>query len=241
MRQDLHTLAGAYALNALSGEDLRRFEDHLSHCDSCRQEVRGLTETTALLGTVAARTPPADLRRRVLEQIATTRQLAPQPAAEPRPRGWWRRWGPGIALAACLVVILALGGIAWDQHRQLENYRTAERQVAEVLAAPDATWTHAAPEEGVSVTMVTAPSQERLVFSAHGLERLDEEDYQLWLTEGDGTAHSAGVLDVAADGLVEPMVAEPLTNMHAVAVTVEPRGGSDEPTTEPMMAMPIEE
>lgn len=241
MRQDLHTLAGAYALNALSGDDLRRFEEHMTHCDSCRQEVRGLSETTAVLGTAAARTPPADLRRRVLEQISRTRQLAPQPAPELSPHSWWRRWGLGVTLAACMALVLAVGGIAWDQNRQLQEHRETERQVAEVLAAPDAEWRHTSPEEGVNVTVVAAPSEERVVFNAHGLEQLDNEDYQLWLTEADETAHSAGLLEVASDGLVEPMVAEPLAEMDAVALTVEPQGGSAEPTSEPMMAMSLEE
>ena len=44
-RTDPHTLAGAYALDALGGADRARFERHLCACPSCSQEARGLLET----------------------------------------------------------------------------------------------------------------------------------------------------------------------------------------------------
>jgi len=42
LRQDLHTLTGAYALDALAdGSELTRFSRHLNRCQSCASEVRG--------------------------------------------------------------------------------------------------------------------------------------------------------------------------------------------------------
>lgn len=240
LRQDLHTLAGAYALNALPEKELRRFEFHLARCESCVQEVRGLSETTALLGAAAARTPPAGMRRRVLDEAAHTRQLAPAPVPLPLPRNRWVPWGLGLALAACLVVALVLGGVVAEQRRQIEELRSGERQIAAVLAAPDAAYTSAEPGEGISVTVVASESVGQLVFSAHGLEQLHDEDYQLWLTHEDGSVSSAGLLAVGADGVVEPLLAPAPADAEGVAVTVEPAGGSDTPTADPMMAMPID-
>ncbi len=54
MTSDLHTLAGAYALDVLTDDERRRFEGHLTACDDCRMEVDGLQATAALLGAVAA-------------------------------------------------------------------------------------------------------------------------------------------------------------------------------------------
>lgn len=239
MSQDLHTLAGPYALNALSGAELRRFEEHLAHCDSCRSEVRGLTETTALLGAAAARTPPPGLRRRVLEQVARTRQLAPDTGSAPR--GLLRRRGWSLALAACLVLILGLGGVVAEQQRRLDEMRDAEHEIAAVLTAPDAVRIQTEPAEGMSVTVVASDSMDRVVFSARGMERMDDGDYQLWLTEDDGTMHSVGVLSVAPDGMVGPVLTESMADAAEVAVTIEPTGGSERPTADPMLAMPIED
>ncbi len=239
--QDPHILSGAYALGALSPSESVRFEDHLAECDSCVQETRGFTETVSLLGTAAAGTPPAELRGRVLEEVARTRQLAPAPERLPAPRrGRWS-WGLGLVLAACVAVMVALGAVVVDQVRQVGDLRENERQIAAVLSDPSADYTTAEPMEGVSVTVVHSESSGRLVFSAHGLERLEDEDYQLWLTRDDGSVYSAGVLSVDESGFVLPVLAAPQDEATGgVAVTVEPEGGSEQPTSDPLMAMPFE-
>ncbi|MGW5874958.1 anti-sigma factor [Nocardiopsis terrae] len=239
LNQDLHTLSGAYALNALTPTESVRFEDHLADCDSCVQEVRGFTETSALLASATARTPPAELRERVLEEVARTRQLAPAPERlpEPRRRGW--PWALGLALAACLAAVLALGALVVEQRRQVDELRANEQQIAAVISAPDAVSTSAQPMEGVNVTVVHSESLGNLVFSAHGLEQLHDEDYQLWLTRDDGTVYSAGLISVDDSGFVLPVLAEPDELTEGVAVTIEPEGGSEQPTAEPVMAMPV--
>ncbi|GAA1115136.1 MAG: anti-sigma factor [Nocardiopsis sp. BM-2018] len=239
MGQDLHTLTGAYALNALTPSESVRFEDHLADCDSCVQEVRGFTETSALLASAAAQTPPEELRERVLAEVAQTRQLAPAPERLPEPRRRLWPWTLGLALAACVAVIIALGATVLDQGRQVDELRSNEQQIAAVLAAPDSVSTSAEPMEGVSVTVVHSESLGNLVFSAHGLDDLHDEDYQLWLTRHDGSVYSAGVLSVDDSGFVLPVLAAPDEGTEGVAVTVEPEGGSDQPTSDPVMAMPV--
>ncbi|GAB3706838.1 anti-sigma factor [Nocardiopsis oceani] len=240
LSQDPHSLTGAYVLNALTPSESVRFEDHLADCDSCVQEVRGFTETSALLASAAAQTPPAELRAKVLEEVSRTRQLAPplERLAEPRRRGW--PWTLGLALAACVALIVALGAVILDQRNQVDELRSNEQQIAAVLADPDAVSTSAEPMEGVSVTVVHSESLGDLVFSAHGLDDLQDEDYQLWLTRDDGTVYSAGVLAVEDDGFVMPMLATPEDEQtDGVAVTVEPEGGSEQPSSDPVMAMEV--
>ncbi|MDE3725131.1 anti-sigma factor [Nocardiopsis sp. N85] len=241
LRQDPHTLSGAYALNALPPEETVRFEDHLARCDSCVQEVRGFAETAARLGTTAAAVPPPGLRARVLSEVSRTRQLAPPPVrlAEPD-RRWWTR-GSTWAIAACLAVAVALGAVSWDQARHIETLQENERMVAAVLSDPAAEYTTAEPMEGVFVAAVYSEAHGSLVFSGHGLEPLRDEDYQLWFTRVDGTVYSAGVLPVDEQGVVAPIPAAPEgADTQGVAVTVEPLGGSEQPTSEPIMAMPIQ-
>ncbi|MEV5410480.1 anti-sigma factor [Thermopolyspora sp. NPDC052614] len=77
MNDDLHTLSGAYALNALPEQQQRLFEEHMARCEACLIEVRGLRETAARLGLAAAEEPPPGLRARVLARIAEVRQEPP--------------------------------------------------------------------------------------------------------------------------------------------------------------------
>src|SRR5260370_68918 len=62
----LHTLVGAYVMDAVHEKDRTEFERHLLTCEPCREEVRGLREATARLGAAASMTPRAVLRELTL-------------------------------------------------------------------------------------------------------------------------------------------------------------------------------
>jgi len=83
LREELHTLTGAYALDALDSAERDRFTRHLPRCPLCENEVRGLQETAARLGVAVAAVPPGYLRARVLTAAANIRQLPPE--TEPPP------------------------------------------------------------------------------------------------------------------------------------------------------------
>jgi Anti-sigma-K factor rskA/Putative zinc-finger len=79
---DPHTLAGAYAMDAVADADRASFEQHLSGCAACREEIRGLREATAALATAIAATPRPELKDRTLRAAARIRQLPPAVRAE---------------------------------------------------------------------------------------------------------------------------------------------------------------
>jgi anti-sigma factor RsiW len=74
---EMHTLTGAFAVNALSEHERAQFPRHLAECESCSQEVRELRATAARLGAAVAEDPPAGLKQRVLAEIHVTRQQPP--------------------------------------------------------------------------------------------------------------------------------------------------------------------
>jgi anti-sigma-K factor RskA len=83
-REELHLLSGAYALNALEGDEKARFEAYLLTSEETRAEVASLSDTAVLIGlSTASVAPPVDLRARLMAQIAVTPQRAPLPAARP--------------------------------------------------------------------------------------------------------------------------------------------------------------
>ena len=54
LRRDLHSLSGAYALDALdTGSERDRFTRHLSRCPSCAGEVRGFREVATAMAFAA--------------------------------------------------------------------------------------------------------------------------------------------------------------------------------------------
>ncbi|TDB76535.1 anti-sigma factor [Actinomadura sp. KC216] len=78
MREDVHALAGAYALDAIDdAEERRLFESHLAGCETCAAELSEFRATAARLGVAVAEAPPPRLRGRVLADIRRVRQLPP--------------------------------------------------------------------------------------------------------------------------------------------------------------------
>jgi anti-sigma-K factor RskA len=116
-RPDLHTLTGAYAVDALPEDERTLFEAHLAVCDACGQEVQELQATAARLGAISVARPPAELRNRILAEIDGTRQERPEPVAdatldELAARRVVPRWvATGLTVAAALLVV-AVGGLA---------------------------------------------------------------------------------------------------------------------------------
>jgi len=75
-----HLLAGPYALDAIDGDELNAFEDHLDDCATCTLEVSGFRETASLLAQAVAQPVPSGLLNRVMAEVRTTPQLPPLPA-----------------------------------------------------------------------------------------------------------------------------------------------------------------
>ncbi|MFJ9407929.1 anti-sigma factor domain-containing protein [Streptomyces sp. NPDC101393] len=243
---ELHTLTGAYAVNALHGEEAREFERHLLACTACTQEVRELAATAERLGLATALVPPPEMRQQVLRRIATVRQEPPKVTRGDRRGGGSvgrARRLPRMVLAACLAAAAAFGGIALWQHDQAEDARAQAQQAARqadavtrVLAAPDARATTGKVGSGATGTVVVSRSQGRAAFLASGLPRpADGKVYQLWFSDN-GRMRPAGLLDQnRSDAAV--LMDGPVGKASGMGVTVEPAGGSKQPTTTPIALM----
>ncbi|MEU3650833.1 anti-sigma factor [Lentzea sp. NPDC034063] len=232
---DLHTLTGAYAVNALSEIERTAFEAHLIRCESCALEVAELAATAARLGVAVESPPPPQLRARVLAAAAETRQLSPHPARVPNPRRI--RWAGGLLAAACLVaaVFVTVQYTESSQDKQLAQLSSEYSRFSDLLSTPDAKLISGTAPNGATGTAVISASRDEALFLARDLpDPGPGKAYQLWLV-GENGPRSAGVLK----SLTSPLAVSGLTGAQRVALTVEPQGGSQQPTTDPVMAMPL--
>ncbi|MDQ0983536.1 anti-sigma factor [Streptomyces sp. V2I9] len=241
---ELHTLTGAYALHALPDSELLAFERHLADCEACTQEVRELSATAARLGLAVAGTPSPELRGRVLREIRTVRQEAPARGRPERSGGGGRtgRWY-AYALAACVAAAAAFGGVAvWqnqvaqDARREADRAQRQNEALARVLSAPDAKTSSGELTGGAHGTVVVSRGLDRAVFLASGMERPPSgKVYQLWFNDA-GTMRSAGLMDPkASDDAI--LLDGPVDRASGMGITVEPAGGSAEPTSSPVALM----
>jgi len=232
MTSGLHTLVGAYALDALTIEEHAQFQQHLATCAACRAELVELQATAARLSDLAWEQPPAQMRERLMGAVQQTPQDRPWPMVVQR--GPWRRWAPGaLAVAAALSVILSLGAFLVERNRvsEMEQQQSA---VAAVLSAPDVRERRARLDDGGSVRILMAPSLDQAVVAMQDLPPLDESrSYQLWRIHPGGPESEAVMPADASDPAIE--LVSDLGDTESIAVTVEPAGGSPLPTTEPIV------
>lgn len=230
MSTDLHALTGAYAINALTPEECRQFRTHLDACAACQQEVREFEAVAALMGASEALPPPTHLKARVMAAADKQSQLPPRVtdiATAPK-----ARWTPRILGAAASVILVVAAGIAVTQ-MQDEPDSLLAAGVTRVFEAPDARTLTVDTSNGGEVEVALSESLDEMAVDTDELPALTEAQvYQLWAIR-DGTAESAGVLTDPDRGAAMDLPGEDV----AIAITIEPSGGSEQPTTEPIVTM----
>jgi hypothetical protein len=244
--REAHTLAGPYAMDAISEPDRVRFERHLAGCEECRREVDGLREAAARLAAATAVSPPPAMKERVMAAVAATRQQPPPAQPQAASRRWpvSRRWPARrrvrvrLTLAAAAVAVTAvavlLGVSNGSMQDQLSRDQASSQQVAAVLTARDATMKTGAVRGGGTVTIVMSHSMRELVFTAADLRALPAAwGYELWLA-GPAGDRPVTMLAAARHGMAGPVIASRLRPGDHLVLTAEPVGGAGRPTT-PMM------
>jgi len=255
-RPEPHTLAGAYAMDAVAGADRARFERHLARCQACALELRGLREATAGLAGAVAAEPHAAMIGQALAAAARTRQLPPvtSQATARRTRRGSRDGGarpapvpgrallPRLALALAAVFLAAAaasGTVALHAEHRLGADQQGDQAVAQVLNAPDAVMLTARITAGGTATVVMSRRDRSVVFTTAGLPPMTgARCYQLWLMGPSGD-RSAGMLPEPRQGMTSPVIASGLAAGDWVGLTVEPAGGSPRPTSMPILMLSL--
>ncbi len=262
-RGDLHSLAAPYALDALEPDERRRFEKHLKKCERCAFEVRALAEDAVRLAWSEAAQPPFAMRDRVLSAIRNTpqepgplREHARGPAREYTPRLPAHVWGTepaasrarapqrrpffvpfATATATAALVVASLFAVQANETRDKLNAEQAQaREIAHVLAAPDARATTGADTQGRSIGVIASATEGRAVVTLSGYDALPSGHvHQLWLMRPNVQPRSLGLFKGDT-----PLVTTGLDkSATSLAVTVEPDGGSPQPTTQPVVQLAL--
>jgi anti-sigma-K factor RskA len=230
MNADVHALAGAYALDALPSGEAAEFQAHLADCPACQVEVAELQVTAARLGVAVSEPPPDRVRAAVLRAARQTRQVPPDTRvadgdSRRRPRRAW------LAAAAAVLVVTA-GGVALDGVLDDDPSGPTTDPIAAVVGAPDAQTAAARLRGGGRLTVISSDRLGQAVVLSEELPPPGAgRTYQLWLVDPDGAARSA---DVLIDGPRATDLVSEVRTGDQLAITREPAGGSEQPTTTPL-------
>jgi len=226
MSTEVHTLSGAYAIDALSAEEMALFRGHLEACPVCCEEVSELRDAAAKLGASAAMTAPESLKTRVLSAVDRMPQQPHKVTSLESVRR--RAWLPKVATVAAALLIAVGAGVGISQMGQDDVPLAAS--VSRVFAADDARTAEVQTDRG-PVRVATSPDRNEMAVDARGLEPLEDNlVYKVWSIAGDEPT----LVTVFEDGARDASMALPAPGAK-VAITVEPAGGPDRPTTEPIV------
>jgi anti-sigma-K factor RskA len=214
---ELLELATPYALDAISETERIAIDRQIATAPAAvaaafNDEVRAVRETMALVSASTAADPPPRLRAAVLEAAR---------AQDPRRL---RLRTLVLAAAAAIVVGLAAFG-AGVALRPSPSQTTAQQ----VMAAPDAR-TVSGPIAGGTATVTFSRTKNAGVLSMKNVPPPAQGTvYQMWLVNDKGP-QSAGTMDPAEVTPSTTHVLSDLGNSSVLAFTVEPGGGSPQPT-----------
>lgn len=250
---DIHGDAALYAVDALEPGERAAFERHLSSCAACRQDVAEFQEVGAQLAAAVPQVPPPALRENVLAAVRESAEPSGASASsgEQAGSGTQARSGAEVvflserrrsrqrwlaaAAAAVLLPGVALGGWALgtqaEQREQQQLVAQEQERQNRLLGAPDVT-TRQLEVDGRPATLVVSEQEDAAMFVASDLPGPGEgQEYQLWLMQDGVPVPDARF----GGGQVQVWLQGDVDGAAAVAMTVEPAGGSLTPT-EPVLA-----
>jgi anti-sigma-K factor RskA len=229
---ELIALATPYALHAVPESERADIERRVAAspphvAQAFDDEVRAVRETMAVVSAATAVEPPHQLRDRLLAEVGTA------PVAELRRKTKpWR----SMILAAAAALVIGLGALGVGMALQpAPNPSTAEQ----VFAAPDVRTVSGQIPTGGTATVVFSREKNAGVLVMNNVAPPQPGTvYQMWLIDDKGP-HSVGTMDAKNVAPSTTAVLPDLGDSQTLAFTVEPPGGSAQPTSPPFAKLPL--
>jgi len=231
----------AYSLGALDAEEIIALESHLLTCRDCQAELADYQEIAAgLLHSVPSRMPPASLRWELMTQLPSAQHPTP---------GLFARFFSQFSFGqfAALAVMTVLIVLNLNSNRQLQNLQqqqtallerlSTERAAVAMLAYPGTQALEVSTDiQNLTGSILVDKTKNTAVLVVQNLPALEAgKTYQVWLIDAKGDRTSGGLFvpteqQEYTTAAIQSTI--PIGKFVGVGVTVEPWGGSDQPTGE---------
>lgn len=249
----LDSLIDLYALQALEPAEMAQVEAYLAQSSHARQlYAQSQLVVAALAWTPAQIEPPAGAYNRLMQRVGVGSAPIGVPADGGKPTFWQQiqalftpqgRWVGALTLLL-LFAVLGLGGWNLALRQHASDAATSVNQYAELTALLAYPATRLVALQAASDSVNNAGTQVVLNLErneaylvAAGLAPLSaNQTYQLWLIS-DGTPASMSIFNVDAQGRDGRFIRGLPTpgTINVLGITIEPSGGSTQPTTEPIL------
>lgn len=211
-----------YALGALSADEVAEVRAHLATCNECATEYEHLRRVVGVLALAADEAAPSPaLKRRVMDAI--------RPEARPR-----IGWAVYASLSVSLAAAAAFAGLYVGA---IDRLGTAQSGLQRAITA---------------IGTLSAPSAQRYQVESGEVVRRGSDlyivlhdvpvtsigrVYQAWTLARNSKTMRPSVTFEPRGGVVFVRLPLDSRNVVAVAVSVEPAGGSLQPTTKPLFVV----
>jgi len=211
----------AYVLGALERDEAAEFERHLEGCERCREEMGWLEPAVQTLPEAVERQePPRQLRAALMAEVRADAREAEARPAPARRRRWLLKPAMGFAALALLVAGVVGYEVGDGGSGKGGGASTLERQVG-----------------GIDVKMVQEGNSGTLQLA--GVHQLPPDKVLEAWVEREGEVEAVPALFVPdRNGQAETRIAD-MKGVEVVMVTEEPQGGSEAPTSKPIMTMKV--
>lgn len=253
MNPRIDDLIALAALGELTADEGAELDAAIVADPSLASELADALDSAAALQTSPVETPPPALRASVLAAIAGIAQTVPDdgaPAPDAAPQrdddpaietritpgsadevptlaARRRRFAPLLAAAAVLALVVGGAFIVTNSNSGDDD------PIAAVVEADDAE-AHSLSGTIGELDVVYSPGQEAFVLVGDSLEAPPADStYQIWLVT-DGEPISVGTFEPDDEGAIERRTDGVDPTGSTIAITVEPAGGSPQPTTTPV-------
>ncbi|MCB9134325.1 MAG: anti-sigma factor [Anaerolineales bacterium] len=223
-------LIEAYVLESLDEPETSRVRQHISQCPACQREVRAFQMVLGeLVESLPQFSPPASLRTRVLTVVTPPRPKVAHP--QPFRSTFWQFLQSLRAPAFVgigLILVLAFSNILlWRQVNNLRSETTNTDMLTEALHPANASYT------GTGLVVMDPHGEYGTIIVDAIPPSPAGYQYQVWLSY-DNKIDSGGVFTVPEKGYSAKVIYAPehLIIYTRVWVTLEPEGGSDQPSGE---------
>lgn len=221
--EEQHDQAALYALGLLEGDEAAAFDRELAANPELRDVVRELSEGAADLAlTTPARKPGAELKQRILRDIAVESQRHLR-SESPTRGSSWLPW----AIAAALAIFCGILAVDRSRvQRELADARAKDplAQTAVFALAPSGP----APAEAKATVAWEPESQTGIIRISNLPPAGPGRDYQLWAVAANHKDPvSAGIIKVDANGVAEIRFkpVDLAQKVKAFAISLEREGG----------------
>jgi anti-sigma-K factor RskA len=222
----------AYLLDALDARERTEFETHLAGCDRCRAELRWLQPAVDVLpASVEQFEPPTQLRKRILGAIEADGGQPKSAPTRPTKPPFWTRISSRAALTGVAAVVALVVGVAGGY--ALRGDSDSSQTVATTVPVEPT-----APSIRAAANIVRHDDTYTLDVS-HIPDLRPGDVYQVWMRNGQQLQPS--ILFVPSrDGTAKLVLPAQTGAADEMLVTREPSGGSQEPTSAPLVSATLQ-